>query len=221
MASGQKPGCASRSPAANKNAPEDSDRPDARAGFLFSLVRKPPTDVYASCLPSPHLSSGSASARKTRIIISGTTTARGSSTTRCIPRRSPRSGCAVRSARPCSTWPGNAATRSSRICRARAELLPSKPSPEGQGEIQKPGSHEEFPFMVSWLRNETPPFRLAPKTGLQIALSCRAEGAGVAQSFSLRGREQARVETPRYASLRSPRFAADGYMPIALQHLRK
>ena len=35
MASGQEPGCASRSAAANNNAPEDDDRPDARAVFFF------------------------------------------------------------------------------------------------------------------------------------------------------------------------------------------
>ena len=96
-------------------APEDDDRPDAQAGFLFftpgaqTIQRRLRIMSATTALPS----SGSASARKTRIIISGTTTARGSSTTPCTRRRSPRSGCAGRSARARSPWPGSAATRSS------------------------------------------------------------------------------------------------------------
>ena len=93
--------------------------------FLFSLVRKPPADVYASCPPPPpsSRSSGSASTRRTRIIIFGTTTVRGSSTTRCTPPSSPKSACAVRSAHPGSTWPGNDAMRSSHIVGHRPKPL--------------------------------------------------------------------------------------------------
>ena len=163
---GHRPGCASRSPAANKNAPEDDDRPDARAGFCF------PPDAQTSN-------------RRLRIMSATTATPllrvrvraenpnhhlwnnHGTWFLHYTVHPTPFTKERVR--RSLGTpllepWPGNAATRSSRTCRRRRGRRRRRSArPPREPHTGQARSHERLPPIPSCapsLRSTKPPLRI-------------------------------------------------------------